>query len=123
MEGQRKKVLLIDDDEDILELLKEKLQSNNFDCRTATLSAEGLNMASEFKPDLVLLDLMLPKMSGHGFMIEFKNRPELARTPVVILTSLRDDDVAQEMMSLGASGYLTKACSTRELLSTVREYI
>ncbi len=120
--SKKKKILLIDDDQDILDLVTERLRQNNFECYTAQLPSEGLEKALEFKPDLVLLDLMLPKMSGFGFMREFKMRSELANIPVVVLTALADEDIAEEAMNLGAAGYLTKACSAKELLSVVQEY-
>lgn len=118
----KKKILIIDDDPDIMHLIVERLQESNFECYTATLPSEGMEKALEFKPDLVLLDLMLPKMSGFGFMREFKLRNDLAHIPVVILTVLADEDIAQEAMNLGAAGYLTKACTAKELLSVVKEY-
>ncbi len=120
--SHKKKVLIIDDDPDIVDLIAERLRENNFECFTAHLPAEGLEKAMEFKPDLVLLDLMLPKMSGFGFIREFKLRSELANIPVVVLTALADEDIAQEAMNLGAAGYLTKACSAKELVSVVKEY-
>ncbi len=120
--GKKKKVLIIDDDPDILDLIVERLRESHFECYTAEFPAEGLEKALEFKPDLVLLDLMLPKMSGFGFIREFKLRSELAHIPVVVLTALADEDIAQEAMNLGAAGYLTKACSAKELLSVVKEY-
>lgn len=120
--SKKKKILIIDDDPDILDLIVERLKEHNFECYTASLPSEGLEKALEFQPDLVLLDLMLPKMSGFGFMREFKMRSELSGIPVVVLTSLADEDIAGEAMNLGAAGYLTKACSAKELLSVVKEY-
>lgn len=122
MLGHKKKILIIDDDDEILSLLEERLQANHFECYTATLPSEGLEKAMQVKPDLVLLDLMLPKMSGFGFIREFKHRSELAEIPIVVLTALADEDIAQEAMNLGAVGYLTKACSAKELVTTIKEY-
>lgn len=119
---KKKKVLIIDDDPDVLDLVSERLKEHSFECYTAELPGEGLEKAMEFKPDLVLLDLMLPKMSGFGFIREFKLRSDLSHIPVVVLTALADEDIAQEAMNLGAAGYLTKACSAKELLSVVQEY-
>lgn len=120
--SKKKKILIIDDDPDIVELIIDRLKESNFECYSATLPAEGLEKALEFKPDLILLDLMLPKMSGFGFMREFRMRTELNHIPVVVLTVLADEDIAEEAMNLGAAGYLTKACSAKELLSVVKEY-
>ncbi len=117
-----KKVLVIDDDEDTLELLRMTLENHHFRCFTATAPTEGIEKAILNKPDLILLDLMLPEMSGFGFLREIKTHPELAHTPIVVLTALADEDVASESLSLGARGYLTKACNAKELVHMVKEY-
>ncbi len=122
MLAHKKKVLIIDDDMDILSLLKERLEKDDFECCTAMLPGEGLKKAIEFNPDVVLLDLMLPKMSGFGFIREFKHHKELADIPVVVLTSVSDEEVAEEALHLGAVSYLTKGCSTKELVSVIHEY-
>jgi len=117
-----KRVLVVDDDPDILTLLKETLEANHFDCDTAISPQEGLDKAEVFKPHLILLDLMLPGMSGFGFMRELKKHKELAATPIVVLTALSDQEIAEESLSLGAKGYLSKACNAKELVTMVQAY-
>lgn len=116
------KVLIIDDDIDLLHLLTKKLHKNDIECISATLPGEGLKKAQEYNPDLVLLDLNLPKMSGFGFLREFKHQPQLSPIPVVILTAIDDADVSQEAINLGAVTYLTKSCSDEELISAINKY-
>lgn len=120
--GNKKKILLIDDNEDVLTLVKDILNSTSFECITATTAMEGLEKASQEKPRLILLDLMLPKMSGLGFLREIKNNSELKTIPVVAFSTLGDEDIASEVMGLGAVGYLRKACGPNELLTMIREY-
>lgn len=122
MEHIRKRVLIIDDDEDMLFLLKETFEKNHFECVTAATSAEGLNKARTIKPNIILLDLLLPKMSGYGVLRELKRDPDLSKVPVVILTVLHDNEVAKGAMDLGASSYLTKSCKAEELISTIEQY-
>ncbi|MBF0492596.1 MAG: response regulator [Deltaproteobacteria bacterium] len=122
MTTKKIKVLIIDDDMDLLHLLTKKLHKNDVECMSATLPGEGLKKAQEYNPDLVLLDLNLPKMSGFGFLREFKRHSQLSNIPVVVLTSIADEDVSQEALNLGAATYLTKACSDQELLSAINKH-
>ena len=119
---EKKRVLVIDDNVDTLELLKTTLQGKAFECETAVSAMEGLEKAITFKPNLILLDLMLPKMSGFGFLRELKNHSDVGQVPIVVLTALGDEEIASEVMELGAVGYLRKACGTQELLTMVEEY-
>ncbi len=119
---RKKKVLFIDDNLDTLKLMQETLPSNSFECITASSAAEGLEKVKAFQPQLILLDLMLPKMSGLGFLRELKNDKELRQIPVVIFTALGDEEIATEMMELGAVGYLRKTCEANEIISMVEEY-
>lgn len=116
------KVLIIDDDTDLLHILTRKLHKFEMECATATLPAEGLKKAAEYQPDVVLLDLNLPKMSGFGFLREFKHQENLNKIPIVILTSIADEEISQEALNLGASNYLTKACTDEELLKAISEH-
>jgi DNA-binding response OmpR family regulator len=119
----KKKVLIIDDDVDILTLLKDTLEENFYECEVAPNAPEGLRKAHISKPNLILLDLMLPKMSGFGFLRELRHDPELRQTPVIVLTALSDEDIVEESLDLGAVSYLSKASMVKELLPVVREYI
>ncbi len=116
------KILIVDDDTDLLYLLTSKLKKGNIECSTATQPGEGLQKAIQSPPDLVLLDLNLPKMSGFGFLREFKHHSELNKIPVVVLSAIEDQEISEEAKSLGAVGYLTKKCSDKELLSVIHRY-
>jgi two-component system phosphate regulon response regulator PhoB len=118
----KKKILVIDDEPEILEQVKKRLEANRFDCLTALDPVTGLARARSDNPDLILLDLMLPGMSGLGVLRELKKDAGLARIPVVILTALGDEEICREAMDLGAAGYLRKTCTPTELLNMVQEY-
>lgn len=117
-----KKVLIIDDDRDIRDILRRRADQKSFECLTAESAEEGLAKADETHPDLILLDLMMPDMSGFGFLRELKKKQELSDIPVVVLKGVDDADVVQESKDLGAVGYLTKDCDQRDLLSLVAQY-
>lgn len=118
----RKMILLIDDDIDFLFLLKETLEANYFKCMVASSAQEGIEMAKTTKPSLILLDLMLPVMSGYGVLRTLKQAAELRNIPIVALTSLADEEIAMETMRLGAVGFLNKSCDAKELINMVSEY-
>ncbi len=117
-----KRVLIIDDDPALLDVLSRRVQKNAYSCETAQSASEGLEKAMQTPPDLILLDLMMPRMSGFGFLRELKRHKELAHIPVVVLTGLGDDEVAKESMDLGAVGYLTKDCDHGELMHLVQQH-
>ncbi len=118
----KKKVLIIDDEPELLELVKKRLEAEGFWCVTAENPVVGLQKISEESPQLILLDLMLPKMSGLGFLRIVKGNPATASIPVVVLTALGDEEVAREAMDLGAVAYLTKVAAPKELMAMVRNY-
>ena len=103
-------------------LVSDTLEDHAFTCVRARTAMSGLKKAMVYQPDLILLDLMLPKMSGFGFLRELPRLMGSKKIPVVILSSLNDQDITQEGLNLGAVGFLTKACLGRELLPTVKEY-
>jgi twitching motility two-component system response regulator PilH len=84
----RKKILAIDDEVDTLTFYSELLDDNNFTPITAENGVEGLKKAREEKPDLILLDIMMPKKSGMKTFKELKNDPELNNIPVIIITGI-----------------------------------
>lgn len=118
----RKTILIIDDEPEVLSLIQDRIESHPFRCITAGDPVIGLQKAVQLKPNLILLDLMLPKMSGIGFLRLIKGNPLTTNIPVIILTALRDEEIARETMGLGAAGYLTKMCSTQELISMIQNY-
>ncbi len=120
--SRKKKILVIDDNPDLLRLVEDLLETSAYECMTARSAMEGLLKAKQERPQLILLDLMLPKMSGLGFMRELKNAPELKKIPVIAFTTLSDEDVIDEVLALGAVGFLRKACKSQELLSMIDNY-
>lgn len=122
MKNHRKTILIIEDEPDMLRLVKKRLEANSFQCIGAEDPVEGLQKAVRAKPNLILLDLMLPKMSGFGFLRLVKGNPNVANIPVVVLTALGDEEIAREAMDLGAAAYLSKFCNSQTLIDTVKEY-
>ncbi|MDI6711508.1 MAG: response regulator transcription factor [Bacillota bacterium] len=116
-------VLVIDDEPHILELIKFNLEKSHFDVMTATDGREGLNAARRRKPDLIILDIMLPEMDGYQVCRALRADPGLADVPVIMLTA-RDQELDKVLgLELGADDYVTKPFSPRELLARVKAHL
>ena len=115
----KKKVLVVDDNHDTLFLVCEILRENDYECLTADTPQEGLRIAERDCPNLILLDLMLPGMSGFGFIREKNRNKKLKDIPVVILSVINDDEVEGALADLGAVAYVRKVCNHQELLTSV----
>jgi len=113
-----KKILIIEDDLAILRGLKDNLEYESYEVMTATDGETGYNLIQEKKPDLIILDLMLPKMSGYELCR--KVRVEGNTTPILMLTA-RGEEVDRILgLDLGADDYVTKPFSVPELLARIR---
>jgi DNA-binding response OmpR family regulator len=123
MNEKKKKILVIEDEPEMSRLLKKRIEAHAFECMTAADPVIGLKKAVKGKPDVIVLDLMLPKMSGLGCLRLLKGNPELTGIPVIVLTALGDEEIAGEAMDLGAVKYLTKACDPKELISAIEAYV
>jgi two-component system OmpR family response regulator len=111
------KILIVEDDPNILETLKYNLGREGYDTLTAVDGVQALETARTSKPDLIILDIMLPKMSG--FEVCRILRKEMA-VPIIMLTA-RDDEIDKITgLDLGADDYMTKPFSMRELMARVR---
>jgi DNA-binding response OmpR family regulator len=111
-------VLVVEDDPAILQGLQESLRLERYDVLSASDGATGYRLAREKKPDLVILDLMLPKMGG--FEVCRKLRAEQFTAPILMLTARGEESDRVLGLDLGADDYVTKPFSVRELLARVR---
>jgi two-component system phosphate regulon response regulator PhoB len=113
-------ILIVEDDEDILQLLEFNFESAGFEVSTSMDGREGLAMAKRLRPDMVLLDLMLPGMDGFDICKELKRDAETNAVPVIMLTA-RSEEVDRIVgLELGADDYVVKPFSFRELMLRVR---
>lgn len=103
-----KRILLIDDEASLLKTVARRLKTWGYDTLTADSGEAGLRLAQEHHPDLVLLDIMMPKMKGRDVCAQLKADPKTADIPVIFLTALGLADHIQAGMSLGADDYLIK---------------
>lgn len=114
------KILIIDDELHIIELIKYNLEMNGYKVIHALNGNDGLNMAVERKPDLILLDVMLPGMDGFDVCKEIKRNKELDGIPIIMLTAKGEEFDKILGLELGADDYITKPFSVRELLARIK---
>ena len=117
------KIVLIDDNSINCEVVSEILQAQNYEVDCALGGREGLDMIRENKPDLILLDLMMPEVSGEDVLRELKEDSELNQIPVIILTARASQDDRHNSLNLGADDYLAKPIVTEEMLLRVKNIV
>jgi two-component system phosphate regulon response regulator PhoB len=113
------RILVVEDERDIAALVAYHLTREGYRVRTADDGAEALEAISHERPDLVILDLMLPGFSGYEVLAELRRRAATAEIPVVVLTARRDEADRVRGLELGADDYVTKPFSPRELVLRV----
>ncbi len=109
MDNKKTKILVVEDEEILLTALSEELKQAGYDVVGGRDGVEGVEKAVSEKPDLILLDLVMPRLDGIAALKQMKEKPESKDVPVVILTNLSDYDKVSEALSLGAMDYLVKA--------------
>ena len=115
-----KRVLVVDDDRVIQQLLEVNLELEGYQVAgTASDGQEAIAMAAELKPDLILLDIMMPKMDGLEVCRQLKADPKLSKIPIVLLSARAQDMDIREGLEIGADAYLTKPFDPVELLDVV----
>jgi two-component system response regulator CpxR len=112
------KILLVDDDQALSELLNEYLQAESFECETAFTGPDGLALAIQNPYDLIILDIMLPGMTGIEVLKSL--RKSSIETPILMLTAKGDDVDRILGLELGADDYVPKPCNPRELLARIK---
>lgn len=121
---RRPRLLLIEDDLAIAQMYRLQLVSDGYEVLLAGDGVEGLKLIGESRPDLVLLDIRLPRMQGLELLRSVQASPEMSRVPVLILSNYGDPGMVHEGLSLGARDYLIKSQTTPVQLSMkVRELV
>lgn len=113
-------ILVVDDEQDLLDLIEYNLKKEGFLVLTAEDGKEGIEVALEHSPDLVLLDIMMPKMDGLEVVERMKEDENLKRIPVIFLTARGDEKTEVEGLNRGGDDYITKPISTTKLISRIK---
>ncbi len=115
-----KKILIIEDNEDVRENTADLLHLAGYDTATAAEGRSGLRRVQDFRPDLILCDIMMPGMDGYQVLEAVLNDPKTAHTPFIFLTAKTEKAEIRKGMNLGADDYLTKPFEEEELLEAIR---
>ena len=109
MQGHAKKILLVEDDDSLASVYTTRLQAEGFDVRRVPNGEDALATAIQYRPDLVLLDVMMPKVGGFDVLDILRNTPETANLKVIMLTALSQESDKERATELGADDYLVKS--------------
>lgn len=105
----QKKLLLVEDDDALANVYLTRLQAEGFDVKRVPNGEDALSTALQYRPDLILLDVMMPKVSGFDVLDILRNTPEIANVKVIMLTALSQDTDKARADELGADDYLVKS--------------
>ena len=113
------KILVVDDEQGILDVLIDNLSEDGFDVISATNGASALVSIYRERPDLVLLDLMIPVVNGYEVLRELRNNSTTKNLPVILLTAVSPAEGAQAALKLGANDYMTKPWKRSSILKVI----
>ena len=119
----KKKILIVEDESQMVEMLKIRLEASNYDVISAYDGQAGLEMAKSEKPDLIILDLMLPKMDGYKVCALLKRDKRYAKIPIIIFTARAAEEDRKIGEEIGVDAYLTKPFEPQVLLGKIRELL
>ncbi len=117
---KKDKILIIDDEEHIVELIRYNLKNEGYEPLTAYSGKEGIVRAIEHKPSLILLDVMLPEMNGLKVCKTLRQTKETSNIPIIMLTAKSEEIDKIHGLEIGADDYITKPFSVRELLARIK---
>ncbi len=118
-----KKVLVVDDSDVLRKIVSFNLQKEGYQVFEATNGIEALQVAEKIKPDVIILDVMMPQMDGFEALKRLRSDSSFDSTPIIILTAKGGEEDPRTAISLGANGFLTKPFSPLKLIEEVRRVI
>ncbi|MEK7625768.1 MAG: response regulator [Patescibacteria group bacterium] len=119
-----KKILLVEDDDNLAGVYSVRLEAEGFKVARVANGEDALAKAIEYKPDLILLDIMMPKVSGFDVLDILRNTPETTETKVIMLTALGQDSDKAKAMQMGANDYLVKSqVVVADVVDTIKQHL
>jgi CheY-like chemotaxis protein len=118
--SHRKKILVIDDEPELIKAVEIRLKSIGYEVALSYDGRTGIDKAKEIKPDLILLDLIMPIMDGYVVAKKLKDDPETKHIPIIILTASQREDLKTRCRELGVASFIMKPFETSDLLMMVK---
>ena len=120
-----KRILVVDDDKDIRDITKARLMRENYKVMTASSGQEAFAICRTNRPDLVLLDIAIPRMDGYDTCAKIKQDSKTNKIPILFITGkdLLPEGIYKRCKELGACGYIAKPCTIKELLERITEIL
>jgi two-component system cell cycle response regulator DivK len=118
-----KRILVVEDQEDNMQILRDLLSSVGYELIEARDGAEGVKMAKAERPDLILMDIQLPILDGYEATRQIKAEPDLKAVPIIVVTSYALSGDETKAREAGCDSYVPKPYSPRQLLAKIREYL
>ncbi len=117
----KKRILVVDDEPKLVEMVKTRLEANDYEVLTATNGQEALDKARTEKPDLIILDVMLPKIDGYKVCRMLKFDEKYKAIPIIMFTARAQKEDVQVGQDVGANAYITKPFEASVLLAKIKE--
>ena len=118
-----KRILVVEDTEDNRQIIRDLLTSAGYEMIEALDGAQGVAMAAEHKPDLILMDMQLPVLDGYEATRRIKADPDLKAIPIIVVTSYALSGDEAKARAAGCDAYVTKPYSPRQLLAKIKEFL
>ena len=117
------KILIVDDEKFILDLLRNGLTANGFEVITAFDGFEAILAVEEQKPDMVIADIMMPRLTGLDFLKALKNNKDTRDLPVILISARDEAEMVQKGLGMGAIDYITKPFKINEIVGKLRHHL
>ena len=117
------KILIVDDEPSLLLLLKSRLEANHYQVLTACHGIEGLQVLKQERPDLVLLDILMPDIDGFSFLEKMKQFPDVRSVPIIMLSAKARQEDIRRAISLGAKDYVIKPFTPEILMNKIKKVL
>jgi len=123
MDAEKKKILIVEDDADVARLLSARLKSAGYEALIASDAIQGVQFAHRQKPDLIILDLMLPAGDGLSVLENLRLSAYSSHIPIIVLTGIKDEDYKNKAMEKGVNAYFQKPYDADELLNAIKDIL
>lgn len=121
----QKKIFIADDEEDVLDILEKRLQQQNYDVITVSNGNKIIDICKFYKPDLIILDIVMPGIDGYTVAQSLRKEKEISDTPIIFITAkdLEYSGIKQRLLDIDCTDFIAKPCPFEELLAKIKEKI